>query len=80
MQRMSDSDDLLRRFFGSQTEALLVNHVLREIEAGRDIGVILADPYVTNRAEGVEIRALLDHAEISRAVGEEAIARIRSQM
>ena len=77
---MSDSDDLLKRFFGSQTEQLLVHHVLREIEGGRDIADILADPYVTNRAQGVEIRALLDHAEISRAVGDEAIARIRSQM
>jgi hypothetical protein len=77
---MSDSDDLLKRFFGSQTEQLLVHHVLREIEAGRDVADILSDPYVTNRAQGVEIRALLDHAEISRAVGDEAIARIRSQM
>jgi hypothetical protein len=77
---MSDSDDLLKRFFGSQTEQLLVHHVLREIEAGRDVADILSDPYVTNRAQGIEIRALLDHAEISRAVGDEAIARIRSQM
>jgi hypothetical protein len=77
---MADSDDLLQRFFGSQKEQLLLQHVLREIEAGRDLDDILGDAYITNRAEPLEVRALLDHAEISRAVGEEAVARIRSQM
>lgn len=77
---MDESDDVLHRFFGSQKERLLVQHVLREIEAGRDLDDILGDAYVTNRADSLEIRALLDHAEISRAVGEEAVARIRSQM
>ena len=77
---MGDSDDLLKRFFGSRKEQLLVHHVIREVEAGRDLHDILADPFVTNRADPLEIRALLDHAEISRAVGDEAIGRIRAAM
>jgi len=77
---MADSDDHLKRFFGSHTEELLVAHVLREVGAGRDLAEILADPYVTNRASAIEVRALLDHVEITRAVGTEAIARISSQM
>jgi hypothetical protein len=77
---MADSDDHLKRFFGSHTEELLVAHVLREVGAGRDLAEILADPYVTNRASAIEVRALLDHVEITRAVGAEAIARISSQM
>ena len=80
MPVMPDRDDLLQRFFGSQTEQLLVQHVLREVEAGRAIGDILDDTYVTNRASPLEVRALLDHADISRAVGDETIAAIRAQM
>ena len=78
MPAMSDRDDFLERFFRSQKAELLVKHVLREIESGRNIGEILQDAYVTNRTDELERRALLDHAEISRAVGAEAIARIRS--
>lgn len=77
---MADSDDHLKRFFGSHTEELLVAHVLREVGAGRDLAEILADPYVTNRVSALEVRALLDNVEITRAVGAEAIERISSQM
>ena len=80
MPPMADSHDPLQKFFGSHREQLLVQHVLREIHAGRDLHDILSDAYVTNRADELEIRSLLDHAEISRAVGDEAVARIRSQM
>jgi hypothetical protein len=52
--------------------------VVREIQAGRDLAEVLTDSFVTNRAEPLEIRALLDNAEISRAVGDDAIARIRA--
>ncbi len=75
---MADSDDLLKRFFGSQKEQVLVHHVVREIQAGRDLADVLADPFVTNRAEPLEMRALLDNAEISHAVGDDAIARIKA--
>ena len=77
---MDDSDDLLDKFFGSRKEALLVNHVLREIETGRDLADVLSDAFITNRCDSLEVRALLDNAEISRAVGDEAVSRIRSQM
>ncbi len=75
---MADSDDLLKRFLGSRKEQVLVHHVVREIQAGRDLAEVLTDSFVTNRAEPLEIRALLDNAEISRAVGDDAIARIRA--
>jgi hypothetical protein len=75
---MAESDDLLKRFLGSRKEQVLVHHVVREIQAGRDLGEVLSDTFVTNRAEPLEIRALLDNAEISRAVGDDAIARIRA--
>jgi hypothetical protein len=80
MPPMADSDDLLQKFFGSHREQMLVEHVLREIRAGRDLDDVLDDAYITNRADALEIRSLLDHAEIARAVGDEAVARIKSQM
>jgi hypothetical protein len=75
---MADSDDPLKRFLGSRKEQILVHHVVREIQAGRHLAEVLADPFVTNRADPLEIRALLDNKEISQAVGEDAIARIRA--
>jgi hypothetical protein len=78
MTPMAGTDDILG--FGSHKDQLLVEHVLREIRAGRDIDDILNDPYLTSRAGPDEIRSLLDHAEISRAVGVDAITRIKSQM
>jgi hypothetical protein len=75
---MAESDDLLKRFLGSRKEQVLVHHVVREIQAGRDLADVLADTFVTNRAEPLEIRALLDNSEITRAVGDDAIARMRA--
>jgi hypothetical protein len=73
-------EDVLKKFFGSRTEELLVHHVLREIRAGRDLADVLSDPFVTNRASELERRALLDNADVARAVGDEAVSRIKSQM
>ena len=72
--------DILKRFFGSRTEEVLVQHVLHEIGRGRELADIMGDPFVTNRAGELERRALLDHTEIVEAVGAETAARIRSQL
>lgn len=77
---MPGSKDPLKKFFGSRTEEMLVHHVLQEVGKGRDLEDILADPYITNRASDIERRALLDNTEIVRAVGDDAAARIRSQI
>jgi hypothetical protein len=81
MHAMADpDDDLLKKFFGSHNEQLLVQHVLREIDRGRDLADILDDPYITNRASELERRALLDHPEISRAVGDEVTAELKRSL
>lgn len=80
MPPMPQSDDPLQRFFGSHREQLLLQHVLREIEAGRELADILNDSYLKNRADPLELRALLDHVEIARAVGEVTVAQIKAQM
>ena len=75
---MAESDDLLKRFLGSRKEQVLVHHVVREIQAGRDLAEVLTDSFDHQPRRTAEIRALLDNAEISRAVGDDAIARIRA--
>ncbi len=59
---------------------MLVQYTLKEIRKGRDLASIMADPYVTNRTSDLERQSLLDRTEIIEAVGEDAAARIRSQM
>jgi hypothetical protein len=80
MAAMPGSKDPLKRFFGSRTEEMLVHHVLEEVRKGRHLEEILRDPYIVNRTSELERRALLDNTEIVRAVGDDAAARIRSQM
>ena len=77
---MPGSKDPLKKFFGSRTEEMLAHHVLQEVGKGRDLQDILKDPYITNRTSELERRALLDNTDVVRAVGDDAAARIRSQM
>jgi hypothetical protein len=80
LSTMPGSKDPLKKFFGSRTEEMLVHHVLQEVGKGRDLQDILKDPYITNRTSELERRALLDNTDVVRAVGDDAAARIRSQM
>jgi hypothetical protein len=73
-------DDILARFFRSRTADMLVQHVLREVDDGRNLGDILEDAYIQNRTTVLERRALLDRREITQRVGDQAIARIRAQL
>ncbi len=73
-------DDILARFFRSRTADLLVQHVVREVDDGRNLGDILEDAYIRNRTTVVERRALLDRREITQRVGDQAVARIRAQL
>jgi len=80
MTPMAEDDDLLANFFGSQKERYALDHVLREIENGRPLDEILDDPYVTNRCDGRERLALLDHPEISAAVSAEVLDDLRARL
>jgi hypothetical protein len=55
--------------FGTLRERLVAEHVLRELAAGRNLDDVLDDAYVRERASPAQVRSLLDHPEISRAVG-----------
>ena len=47
----------------------LIEYVVRQLGAGRDLSAVLDDPYVTNRATTMDRRALLEEPEVIEAAG-----------
>jgi hypothetical protein len=70
----------LSRFFRSDRKNLLVEHVLREVRAGRDLGDVMDDPFVRNRADAREQRALLDDKRVTAAVADSVLADLRGRL
>jgi hypothetical protein len=59
-------------------EEEVVRHVLREVRTGRSLDDVLQDPYVLERAEADTQLKVLDHPEVTAAVGGDIIARMRA--
>ena len=71
----------LRKFsflFGSRSEEVISEYVIREHHRGRALGEILQDRHVTNSLTPVQVNRLLDRPEIVHAVGEDLIAAHRN--
>jgi hypothetical protein len=62
------------------TEDALVRYVVREVATGRPLAEVMADPYVTNRADQLDTRRLLDRPEVIAAVGEDVLDNLRSKL
>jgi hypothetical protein len=58
----------------------LVEYVIRQLRAGRNLAEALDDPYVTNRLTPIERRALLDEPEVVEAASDDVLARMRAQL
>lgn len=58
----------------------LIEYVLRQLKSGRALAEVLADPYVTNRLDPIERRALLEEPEIIEATHEEVLESMRSHL
>jgi hypothetical protein len=73
---------ILSKLFGrgSRTEDALARYVIAETHAGRSLNEVLDDPYIKNRADRVGVLRLLDHPEVVKAVGGDAVARLRAQL
>jgi hypothetical protein len=65
-------------FTGSSHEDRVAAYVIREHERGRSLAEILDDPYVRNRCSPQEIERLLDRPELIRALGDDAVAGVRT--
>jgi len=59
----------------------LIEYVVRQLRAGRKLADVLEDPYVVNRSNLVDRRALLEEPEVIEAAGgEAAMAALRAQL
>jgi hypothetical protein len=65
-------------FSAPRKEQHLSLYVLREVRRGRTLTDVLADPYIVNRTTDEQRKRLLDRPELVEAVGEEAIADLRT--
>jgi len=75
--RDDDGDDESRRSI-SKEEALGA-YIVREHKLGRDIGDILADPYLENRTTEEQRLRLLERPEVIRAIGADTAAMARER-
>ena len=64
----------------SQTEERIAQYVIREHHRGRPLREILDDHYVTNRCTPEQIRRLLDRPDMIHAVGEDLVARTKTEI
>ncbi len=58
----------------------LVEYIAREVGDGRQIGDVLEDPYVVNRAAALGRYALLEEPSVVAAVGEEVVSTMRRRL
>lgn len=59
----------------------LIEYVVRQLKAGRRLEQVFEDPYVVNRSNAVDRRALLEEPEVVEAAGgDAAIAALRAQL
>ena len=57
-----------------------MRYVVREVKANRPLAEVMQDPYITNRADRVDSRRLLDRPEVIAAVGDDVLAELRSKL
>ena len=58
----------------------LIEYVVRQLGGGRTLAEILEDPYMTNRSNELQRRALLEEPVVVEAATGEAIAELRAQL
>jgi hypothetical protein len=74
--------DEVRRLVNTESarHKRLIEYVVRQLRAGRRLAEVLEDPYVVNRSNLVDRRALLEEPDVVDAAGEGAVAALRAQL
>jgi hypothetical protein len=74
--------DEVRRLVNTESakHKRLIEYVVRQLHSGRGLEQVLEDPYVVNRINLVERRALLEEPEVIEAAGDEVLAQMRSRL
>lgn len=58
----------------------LIEYVVAQLSQGRPLEEVMEDPYVTNRLDPTERRALLEEPEVVEAAQGEALDEMRSHL
>ncbi len=58
----------------------LIEYVVRQLNAGRNLDDVLNDPYVTNRSSTIDRRALLEEPEVVDAAGAASLTAMRGAL
>jgi hypothetical protein len=74
--------DEVRKLVNSESarHKRLVEYVVRQVSQGRTLDDVLGDPYITNRINELEQRALLDEPEVVEAVSDDVINDMRRRL
>jgi hypothetical protein len=67
-------------FSGSSAEDRVAAYVIREHSRGRSLEEILEDRYVQNRLTPQQQQRLLDRPELIKAIGDDAVADVRTSL
>lgn len=76
---MSDHDDVIPTS-PQRREEEAAQHVLDEVHADRHLHDVLQDSYVTERTEADGQQRILDHPEVTAAIGADIIADMRRML
>ena len=74
--------DEVRRLINTESarHKRLIQYVVRQLRAGRKLADVLEDPYVVNRSNLVDRRALLEEPQVVEAAGETTVADLRRRL
>ncbi len=74
--------DEVAKLIGNESAAhkRLIEYTVRQLRSGRDLGAVLDDPYITNRATPVDRRALLEEPEVVDAAGGAMLDDLRAKL
>jgi hypothetical protein len=74
--------DEVRRLVNTESarHKRLIQYVVRQLRAGRKLADVLEDPYVVNRSNLVDRRALLEEPEVVEAAGGASVADLRRKL
>jgi hypothetical protein len=65
---------------GSARHKRLIEYAVRQLGTGRDLADVLDDPYITNRSNAIDRRALLEEPEVVEAAGAEVLEQMRERL
>lgn len=74
--------DEIARLVGEESAGhkRLIEYVTRQLAQGRTLTEVIDDPYVTNRLNPLERRALIEEPEIVRAAQAESLDDLRTRL